>query len=285
MSDRVAAVRREGVTSPDTRLRMWGRRLRRGTLKALPPLAIVAVVAVIWQLWEPLTGQPDFIVPPLSDVLSTTIDNTDLLMRQAWVTLREVVIGFVLAISVAWMFGVVIHHSRNARTALYPLLIASHAVPVLAIAPLIVVWFGFDIKSKVIIVALVSFFPMTINTIAGMAQLETDAVQLMRSFGATSWQVFWRARFPASLPYTFTGLKIGASVAVIGALVGEWVGSLRGLGPLMLNANQTFNTSLLFSAVIYLAAMGIGMFLLVVVVERLVIPWNFMTRRDPGAGA
>jgi ABC-type nitrate/sulfonate/bicarbonate transport system permease component len=187
-------------------------------------------------------------------------------------------------VTFGYALAVLFTYSKIAERAIYPIVIASQTIPILAIAPLLVVWFGFGILPKVLVVALFGFFPVAINTVAGMSSVERDTFLLMRSFGASRWETFRRVRFPASLPFFFTGVKQAAVISVIGAVAGEWVGADKGMGPLMIAANSYLRTSLVFAAIIYLSVMAVGMFLIVSVVERLTIRWYFVNKEQRSRG-
>jgi ABC-type nitrate/sulfonate/bicarbonate transport system permease component len=152
--------------------------------------------------------------------------------------------------------------------------IASQTVPVIAIAPLLIVWFGYDMMPKVVMTALIAFFPVVVNTVDGLEATDPDLLDLMRLLQADWWQTFRKARFPAALPFIFSGLKIAAAVSVIGAVIGEWVGADRGLGFLMIRANAQLRTDLIFASITILSAMGILLFLAVCALERIGMPWE-----------
>jgi len=167
--------------------------------------------------------------------------------------------------------------SRLLHRGLYPFVIASQTVPIVAIAPLLLIWVGYGLTAKVIVVALISFFPIVVNMIDGIKSVDVDMVDMMRSFGASKWQVFTKLQVPSSLPYLFSGVKIAASVSVIGAVIGEWVGSSRGLGYLMTRSIPQFQTDRVFAAIFILAFLGVALFILAVLAERLALPWRRAT--------
>jgi ABC-type nitrate/sulfonate/bicarbonate transport system permease component len=151
---------------------------------------------------------------------------------------------------------------------------------VIAVSPTPVIWFGFGMLPKILMAAVIAFFPVVINGTAGFSAVDRESLNLMRSLNASPWKTFIKLRVPASLPYMFAGLKNAAVISVIGAIVGEWVGAERGLGPVIIAANSSFETALLFAAVLYLAITGVALFLIVSAIERLTIPWYFLTRAD-----
>jgi ABC-type nitrate/sulfonate/bicarbonate transport system permease component len=255
------------------------RRAMARLMAVLPTTIAILVIAVGWELFPTLTGQPDYVVPPLSSIVAVGWDRAlSTLLPNALVTLQEILLGFALGVTFGILLGAVIFFSLTMRRALLPLIIATQAIPVIAIAPILVIWFGFGILPKIFVAALISFFPVAMNTIAGLGSVERESVNLMRSLGASRRQILLRLRLPAALPSIFTGVKNAAAISAIGAIVGEWVGSNRGLGPVMITANASFKTSLVFAAIGYLSIMSIALFLLVVLAERLIIPWHFLTR-------
>jgi putative hydroxymethylpyrimidine transport system permease protein len=253
------------------RLRLWR--------SILPLLAVTAVMILVWELFIYLTGEPAYILPPLHQIIyAAIIQAPDRLLPAAWVTLQEMLLGFLWGVVTGLVLGAAIHHSKIVRQALLPIVIGTQSVPVIAIAPILILWFGFDMAPKIIMTAVITFFPVAVNTIAGFAAVDRDMINLMRSLGANDWQIFLRVRIPAALPFIFAGLKNAAAISAIGAIVGEWVGANEGLGPVMIAANAGFKTVTVFAAILYLAAMAIGLFLLVGLAERLVMPWHFLMR-------
>jgi ABC-type nitrate/sulfonate/bicarbonate transport system permease component len=247
--------------------------------RALPAAVLIAVILLFWQFFGEITGEPKYVVPSLSDVLTAVATRSaDKLLPAAFVTAQEIFLGFVVGSLAGLSIGTAIFLSTTLRRALLPIVIATQAVPVLAIAPILVIWLGFGLAPKVIVAALVVFFPVVINTIAGLNSADRDMVSLMRSLGAGPWQIFWKLHFPAALPIIFAGLKNAAAISAIGAIVGEWVGASTGLGPVMIEANASFKTAITFAAILYLAAIAITLFALVALTERLALPWLFLDK-------
>jgi putative hydroxymethylpyrimidine transport system permease protein len=247
----------------------------------LAPALIVAALLGLWQLaadwgWlANLLNLQDFLVPSPSEIAKSLWEDRSLLADNAWVTLKEVVLGFGLAVVVGIGFALLLHVSETLRRALYPLLVASQTVPVIAIAPILVVWFGFGIGPKLAIIALVCFFPITVNTLDGLRSVDQAQIKMMRTLDAGRWQILRRVEAPSALPFAFSGAKIAVAVAVIGAVFGEWSGSDSGLGHLMLTSSAQLLTARLFAAIVVLSAIAIALFGLLSWAERRVIPWNF----------
>jgi putative hydroxymethylpyrimidine transport system permease protein len=246
----------------------------------LLPAAIVALLLGTWQLaarWhliaDALNLEP-FLVPAPSDIAQALYNDRSLLADNAWVTLKEVLLGFACAVAAGFAFAFVLHLSETLRRAFYPLIVASQAVPIIVVAPIFVIWFGFGIVPKLLIVALICFFPITVNTLDGLRSVDPEAVKMMRSLDASRWGVFRRVEAPAALPYAFSGAKIAATVAVIGAVFAELAGSNSGLGHLIVQASAQLLTARVFAAVVVLSALAIALFGALSLLERKVVTWR-----------
>ncbi|HZA58567.1 MAG TPA: ABC transporter permease [Solirubrobacterales bacterium] len=219
-------------------------------------------------------GDAEFLVPAPSDIADALWNDRDLLAEDAWVTLREVVLGFALALISGLALAVLIHLSKSARRAVYPLLVASQTIPIVVLAPILVVWFGFGIFPKLLIIALICFFPITVNAYDGLRSVDPDLLKMMRTLGAGRGQTLRRAELPWALPFIFSGAKIAVAVAVIGAVFAEWAGADSGLGHLILVSSGELSTSLTFAAIVVLSAIAICLFALLALVERRVVTWK-----------
>jgi NitT/TauT family transport system permease protein/putative hydroxymethylpyrimidine transport system permease protein len=244
------------------------------------PLALLAALIGAWQV-AATTGAiadalrlEDFLVPAPSEIAASLWENRSLLADNAWVTLREVLLGFACALAAGLSFAVALHLSETLRRAAYPLLVASQTIPIIVIAPILVVWFGYGIGPKLAIVALICFFPIAVNTLDGLRSVDPDAIKMMRTLDASRRQIFTRVEAPTALPYAFSGAKIAVAVAVIGAVFGEWAGSDSGLGHLMLQDNAQLETARLFAAVVVLSAIAIALFGLLALAERRIVTWR-----------
>ena len=240
---------------------------------------MLAAVIVIGGLaaWEALVrgGVVDeLLLPAPSDVASSLWTDRGLLGPDLAVTLQEVVVGLLAAVAVGAALGIGMHVSRPLRRALRPLVIGSQAVPVPVIAPLLILVLGFGLVPKVLLVALVCFFPVTINLYDGLRRVDPDARKLLRSFDATRWQSFRLLEAPAALPAAFTGLKVAAAVSVIGAVFAEWAGSDAGLGHALLTANGQLETARAFAATFLLFLLAVGLYGVFALLERRVVRWR-----------
>ncbi len=244
-----------------------------------PALVVVALIA-LWQLaakWDLIAEALDiepFLVPAPSDVAESLWNDRGLLADNALTTLIEIVLGFLIAAVVGFAFAVLLHRFDVLRRAFYPLLMASQTVPVIAIAPILVVWLGYGIGPKLVIIALVCFFPITVNMLDGLRSVDAELPRMMRTLDASRSQTLRRIEIPAALPFLFSGLKIAAVISVIGAVFGEWSGSDDGLGHLILVAQGQVQTARVFAAVVVLSLIAITLFGLIALAERKLAWWR-----------
>lgn len=245
----------------------------------LPALLLAALIGA-WQIAAStgflanVLGVENFLVPSPAEIASAAWDSRSLLLENAWVTLREILLGFACAFLAGIAFAMAMHFSEMVRRASYPLMIASQTIPIIVIAPILVIWFGYGIVPKILVVALVCFFPITVATLNGLRSVDPDAPKLMRSLYASRWQIFSRVEAKAALPYLFTGTKIAIVFAPIGAIFGEWVGAGAGLGHQILQDNAQLEIPRLFAAVVLLSLMGLALFGLTALAERRVVRWR-----------
>lgn len=245
----------------------------------LPALLLAALLGA-WQL-AASTGAiaealslEDFLVPSPAEVASALWENRSLLAENAWVTLREILLGFGCAVLVGFGFALAMHLSETVRLAAYPLVVASQTIPIVVIAPILVIWFGFGTAPKLAIVALICFFPIAVAALDGLRSVDPAAVKLMRTLDASRWQTLRRVEAPTALPSTFSGLKIAAAIAPIGAVFAEWAGSSTGLGHMILQDTAYFEVARQFAAVAVLSAIALALFGLIALAEHLVVTWR-----------
>jgi len=247
---------------------------------AVYPLLGVAAIVVVWQLYVAAFGVSRIVLPGPLEILRATQANWPILMRETWPTFLESVLGFALATAIGIPVAVCVANSRVLNLTLYPLLIATQSVPKVAVAPIILVWFGLGLQSKLVIAFLVAFFPIVVDTATGLRATPTGLLELARSLRASPLQIFLKVQFPAALPFIFAGAKVAVTLAVIGAVIGEFVGSLNGLGNLLLTANSQLDSPLAWAALVWLSLLGIVLFAAVVVAERLTMPWSGQARHS-----
>lgn len=244
------------------------------------PAVLVAALIGIWQMAASTGALADalhldpFLVPSPVEIAESLWQSRSLLAENAWVTLREILLGFGCAVLAGLLFAVVLHLSETLRLAFYPLLVASQTVPIVAIGPILVVWFGYGIAPKLWIIALICFFPITVNTLDGLRSVDPEATKMMRSLDASRRQILGRVEMPSALPYFFSGAKIAVTVAVIAALFGEWAGADSGLGVLIRQDSAQLETARVFAAVLVLSAMAVALFALLALAERRVVTWR-----------
>lgn len=247
--------------------------LRRLTVRVAPPLLFAVAVLGIWQMYVVLAGVPESSLPTPTEIASALWSDRSLLLSNGWVTLEEILLGYLLSIALSMALAVLVVSSRVVERAVYPWLVISQTVPIPAIAPIFVIWTGFDIRPKLMVIVLVTFFPIVVNLIDGLKSTDPELLDLLRTLGAGRWQQFRVARLPASLPFLFSGLKVAAVFSVIGAVFAEWVGSSSGLGYLILTYNEQTATTDMFAAVAALSLIGITLFFIVAALERISLPW------------
>ena len=247
--------------------------LRSFTANWLPALVIILALLAAWEGYVRIFDVQKWLLPSPTVIAATMAEDAALLSRHTWITLAEVLIGFGLALISGVVLASMIAFSRTLERSIYPFVIASQTIPIIVVAPLLLIWIGYGLAPKVIVVALIAFFPVVVNMVDGLKSVDPDMVRLMRTLGADRWQIFLKLQFPSSLPFLFSGTKVAMAVSVIGAVIGEWVGSSAGLGYLMIRSKPQFLTERVFAAIVVLSAIGILLFLLVGLVERLVIPW------------
>jgi NitT/TauT family transport system permease protein len=248
--------------------------MRWGALtRAIYPLIGVAAIVLLWQLYTRVLGVSRIVLPAPSDIFFASLARYDLLLRETWPTFLESVYGFALAVMIGIPLAVCVANSRVLNLTLYPILVATQSVPKVAIAPIILVWFGLGIESKLAIAFLVAFFPIVVDTATGLQSTPSGLLELARSLRASPIQVFAKVQFPAALPFIFSGAKVAVTLAVIGAVIGEFVGSTSGLGNLLLTANSQLDSALAWAALVWLSILGILLFGAVALAERLLMPW------------
>ena len=248
--------------------------MRWGALtRAIYPLIGVAAIVLLWQLYTRVLGVSRIVLPAPSDIFFASLARYDLLLRETWPTFLESVYGFALAVAIGIPLAVCVANSRLLNLTLYPILVATQSVPKVAIAPIILVWFGLGIESKLAIAFLVAFFPIVVDTATGLQSTPSGLLELARSLRASPIQVFAKVQFPAALPFIFSGAKVAVTLAVIGAVIGEFVGSTSGLGNLLLTANSQLDSALAWAALVWLSILGILLFGAVALAERLLMPW------------
>jgi ABC-type nitrate/sulfonate/bicarbonate transport system permease component len=251
----------------------------RRALTAWRPLVVLVTLLGIWEVYVDLGGADPLILPAPHQIASSLYTDRSLLWSNFLVTAQEVLLGIMVAAIAGFAFSVALHFSkRTLRPAVYPLLVGSQTIPIPMIAPLLVLWLGFGILPKLVVIALVSFFSIVVTTLAGLAAVDPDLIKLMQTFDASRARIFRHVELPAALPGLFTGTKIAVAVAVIGAVFAEWAGSNSGLGYLFQLSLPQLLTARAYAAVVILAAFAITLFALLTLAERLALPWAYQSQ-------
>ena len=267
-----------GAAPVDDTGRPGGRRAVRLLRAVWPPTLVLAAVFALWWVATASHWVKDYLVPTPPAVFDTMRNEWPELMHHSWITLYETLLGFVFAVVLGLGTAVLISYSRAVDRAVYPLVLIAQVIPKVAIAPLLVVWFGTDLRPKVVLATLIAFFPVVVTGVAGLRSTDPELVDLSATMGGSRWQLFWKIRMPNSLPQLLSGIKVAVTLAVVGAVVGEWVEASAGLGYLVLLAHGQLDAPLLFACLILMSAIGIALFMLVDVAEALLIPWHASRR-------
>ncbi len=245
--------------------------------------AIFVLMFVVWEVTVRLLGIKEYLLPPPSKVWVEFLKRYDIVMSSAWVTTQEILAGYLLAVVVSIPLALAISYSRFMETAVYPVIVFLQIVPKIAIAPLFIIWFGFGFTPKLLLVFLLSFFPIVVSSIQGFKSLDADIMDFARTTGSSGWRLFAKIRLPQALPHIFTGLKVGAALSATAAVVAEFVASDKGLGYLLLQYNGQLETPMVFAIVVLLSLIGLAVYYAVELIERLAIPWHVSQQRDePG---
>jgi NitT/TauT family transport system permease protein len=253
-------------------------------MNKLAPAAGIIVFLGVWELAVRALSVPAYLMPPPSAVALVFISEFHRLAYHGWVTTYEMLLGYALAVAVAVPLAIAMTASQRFDRFITPQMLFFQVVPKVAIAPLFLVWFGVGTTPKVLVAFLISFFPIVVDAAVGLRSMSTEMRDLARSMGASRWQVFARFRLPTSLPYLFSGLKVAATLAIAGAVVGEFVGADKGLGYLLLVTNSNMETALMFATIVALTFIGLAFFYAVEMLEAMLIPWHVTHRVREDAG-
>jgi NitT/TauT family transport system permease protein len=245
-----------------------------------PPYAVLTLLALllVWQAATSWLHVASYLLPSPLAIVAELVGQWQLLLAQTWITTYEVVLGFLLSIAFGVPLAVLLARSPVMERALYPLIVGSQTIPKVAIAPVLLAWLGFGLKPKIVIVVLVTFFPIVINSVVGLKSLSTQMLSLARSMGASPWQVFVHFQLPNALPAIFGGMKIATALAIIGAVVAEFVGADGGLGYVIMVAASDLAIARQFAAIVLLTILGMIFFAVIERVERLCLPWHVSVR-------
>ena len=238
------------------------------------PILFFVTILATWEIFVMIFAIPEYLLPKPTKIISEIILNFNSLLRHTIITMIEVFFGFLIGNVLGFLGAVIFAHSKTIEKGLYPYAIALKTTPILAIAPLLVLWFGTGMISKIVAAAVVCFFPILVNTVKGLKNIDDEYLDLLRSFSASKYQIFTKLRLPNSLPYIFSALKISTGLAVVGAIVGEFVGAKEGIGFVILISTYHLETATMFAAIIMSALGGILFFYLINLIERKIIFWQ-----------
>ena len=257
-----------------------GERIRDGLERSWRPVALLVACFAAWWAISAFKLVEAYLVPSPGATLRLMGDKWGYIWHHTWVTTYETLIGFALAVLIGVASAVLMVYSSTVERTLYPILLFAQVIPKIAIAPLFVVWLGFGIGPKIVVAVLIAFFPVVISMVAGLKAVDPEMLQLSATMGASPMATFSKIRLPASLPHLFSGLKVAVTLAVTGAVVGEFVGANEGLGYVILQANGNLDTPMLFAGLLVMSAIGVVLFVVVEVAEKLLLPWHASRRGD-----
>ena len=244
------------------------------------PIGTIFIIIFLWHFAVIFFNIPEYLIPAPLSVGEYIFQKWNFLLRHSWVTTYETLAGFFLSILVGIPLAITLVWSKVLDRSIMPILVVSQTFPKVAIAPLLIIWFGLGLLPKVLVSFIIAFFPVVISGVTGMRSVETEMLELIRSMRASSLQVFWKMRLPYALPHLFSGFKVAITFAIVGAVIGEWVGADKGLGYMLLWANANLDTVLLFSILASLTVIGVVLYYSVVMIERLIIPWHVSIREE-----
>lgn len=261
----------------------FGRRLRDAAVHAWRPVLLIVVLLAAWWVVGHFELIAPYLVPSPGKVAEVMGGQAGYLWDNTLTTTWETLVGFVLAGVVGLMAALVMVYSPTVEKTTYPLLLFAQVIPKIAIAPLFVVWLGFGASPKIVVAVLMAFFPVVISGVAGLRAVDPEMLELAATMGSKPMKTFVKIRFPASLPHLFSGLKVAATLAVTGAVVGEFVGANKGLGYVILQANGNLDTPMLFAGLLIMSALGVLLFAVIEIADRLLLPWHASRRSRSGA--
>jgi NitT/TauT family transport system permease protein len=238
-----------------------------------PAFILIVALLAIWQLYVQASQISPLFLPSPTAIVAALAQNWSIIYDNTLQTLLETVLGILLATLFGLAMAILLDVSSWVRRAIYPLLVISQTIPMIALAPLLLIWIGPDIRSKLIVVVIYCFFPIAVACADGLASVEPELIHLLRSMRATRWQILWMVRLPAALPAFFSGLRIAATYSVVGAIFGEYVGAEKGLGIYMQRATNSFAISQVFAAIVVTAVLSLLLFGMVSLIERIALPW------------
>jgi ABC-type nitrate/sulfonate/bicarbonate transport system permease component len=238
-------------------------------------LILGVLLLIVWETAAYLGWLPQFIIPAPSEIIAALISQWRILGYNSLITLYQALVGLFFGILLAFIFSIAMDRVPLIRRALYPYLVVSQTIPTVAIAPILVLWLGYGMLPKVVLVILTTLFPIVINILEGFASVDKDSINLLELMGANHWQILWHVKLPSSLSYFFSGLKISVSYAFVGSVVAEWLGGFEGLGVYMIRAKNSFAYDNMFAAIVVISGVSLLLLGVVSIIERLMTPWQY----------
>ncbi len=249
-------------------------RLVRVWAAAVPPLAVVLALLAAWEAASIVSRFPTYVLPRPSQIARELLHPGSLFWTHTWITLQETLIGFVIGSLVGLTLAIAIVLSPLIRRSIYPLIVLFQTVPKIVLAPIFIIWFGYGLLPKEMLVVVLAFFPVTVDAIHGLTSMDPTLVDLLHSVSASRWEILWKIQLPHSTPHIFSGLKVASTLSVIGAIVGEWAGANGGLGFLILSSSAQLETVRMFSGVVAVSIIGLLLFYAVSRLEDWLLPWR-----------
>jgi len=247
---------------------------QKSIINYLLPTGVFVFILLIWQLICSLGIVPSLLLPSPLEVCSALISDIDNLSRNALYTLSETFVGMAITIVLSFMLACFMDKISLIKTALYPLLVVTQTIPSIAIAPLLVIWFGYDMLPKIILIVIVCFFPLAIGFLDGFASADEDEIRLLRSMGASDLQIFWHLKLPKAMPHFFSGLKISSSYCIVSAVISEWVGGSKGLGVYMMRVKNNYDYDKMFAVIFVISALSILLMAFISLLEKKIMPYK-----------
>jgi len=238
------------------------------------PIVFQLLILLIWQISIDKWKVPQYILPSPKDIIITLVNIVPSITKHIYATLYEALIGFIISIVVALILAILMDNVKLIKRCIYPILVVSQTIPIIALAPLFVIWFGFGILPKVIVVVLVCFFPIVVSLIDGLESVDTDMVNLLKIMGASKFQIFMMVKLPSCTVNFFSGLRIAATYSIMGAVIGEWLGGDKGLGVYMIRAKNSYALDKVFAIIIIIVILSMGLFGLLYLLQYFFTPWS-----------
>ncbi|WP_102271707.1 ABC transporter permease [Cytobacillus massiliigabonensis] len=250
--------------------------MKNNLLKGWRPALVLLLLFIIWEMSVKLADIPAWLLPPPTDILKEAIEGWGNFHEHLQSTIKLSLLGFIIGSSIGLLTAIILHLIPSVKESIYPLLILSQNVPIIVLAPLLVIWFGFGLMPKIIVITLVCFFPITVAALDGFRQTPNELKHYMMMAGANRRQLFWKLELPFSLPAIFSGLKISATYSVMGAVISEWLGAKTGIGVYMTLASSSFRTDRVFVAIVFIMILSLLLFMLILLAERFLVRWKRM---------